>query len=76
MNEKVEPEPGSPEFEPHNGRYLELTEEMRRAGVMLGGFYLLDCADLDEALGWAKRIPAAEHGSIEVRPIMPLSGSD
>jgi hypothetical protein len=35
----------------------------------LGGFYVLDCADLDEALTWAKRIPL-ESGAIEVRPVM------
>src|SRR5262245_41148861 len=35
----------------------------------LGGFYLLDCKDLDEALGWAKKIPF-QSGSVEVRPVM------
>jgi hypothetical protein len=35
----------------------------------LGGFYVLDCADLDEALRWAKRIPL-QSGAIEVRPVM------
>ena len=38
----------------------------------LGGFYLLDCVDLDEALALAAKIPAATTGSIEVRPIMEL----
>ncbi|MGH8914390.1 MAG: YciI family protein [Acidimicrobiia bacterium] len=37
---------------------------------VLGGFYLLDCADLDEALGWAAQIPGAWHGRIEVRPVV------
>ena len=36
----------------------------------LGGYYLLECNDLDEALGYAARIPTATYGSIEVRPIM------
>ncbi len=36
----------------------------------LGGYYLLECSDLDEALGYAARIPTATYGSIEVRPIM------
>jgi hypothetical protein len=36
----------------------------------LGGYYLLDCKDLDEAIGWAARIPGAQSGSVEVRPIM------
>ncbi|CAN5262941.1 hypothetical protein BH18ACT5_BH18ACT5_14710 [soil metagenome] len=35
---------------------------------VLGGFYLLRCADLDEALSWAAQIPAAWHGRVEVRP--------
>ena len=35
----------------------------------LGGYYLLDCKDLDEALTWAKRIPMP-GGTVEVRPVM------
>lgn len=42
----------------------------------LGGYYLLDCRDLDEAIQWAGRIPGALHGSVEVRPIMELSRGD
>ncbi len=36
----------------------------------LGGFYLLDCKDLDEAIEYAAKIPGASHGSVEVRPIV------
>jgi hypothetical protein len=36
----------------------------------LGGYYLLDCADLDEALKWAAQIPGAAYGTIEVRPLV------
>jgi hypothetical protein len=36
----------------------------------LGGYYLLDCKDLDEAIGWAAQIPGARDGSVEVRPVM------
>ena len=35
----------------------------------LGGFYLIDCSDLDEALDWAKKIPMP-GGAVEVRPVM------
>ncbi len=35
----------------------------------LGGFYLVECEDLDQAIEVASKIPAARHGSIEVRPI-------
>jgi hypothetical protein len=36
----------------------------------LGGFFVLDCNDLDEAIGWAARIPGAQMGSVEVRPVL------
>jgi len=36
----------------------------------LGGFYVLDCKDLDQALHYAAKIPSAKHGSVEVRPVM------
>ncbi|HEX5633422.1 MAG TPA: YciI family protein [Gemmatimonadales bacterium] len=38
---------------------------------LLGGFYLLDVPDLDTALEWAARCPAAASGSVEVRPALP-----
>src|SRR5215211_2908567 len=33
----------------------------------LGGYFLVDCKDLDEAIRWAEKIPTAKYGSIEVR---------
>ena len=36
----------------------------------LGGFYLLDCNDLDEAIAYAARIPDARTGTVEVRPVL------
>ena len=36
----------------------------------LGGYYLLECADLDEATRWAARIPDARAGAVEVRPVL------
>ena len=38
----------------------------------LGGYYLVDAANLDEAIGLAARIPGARFGSIEVRPIQKM----
>lgn len=40
----------------------------------LGGFYLLECKDLDEALDYAKKIPY-QNGWVEVRPVMDYEGS-
>ena len=45
-----------------DGPFAETKEQM-------GGFYLIDCKDLDEAIEIAAKIPAAQHGSVEVRPI-------
>ena len=39
----------------------------------LGGFYLVQCNNLDEAIEWATKIPGAQHGSIEIRPIMEFN---
>ena len=46
-----------------DGPYAETKE-------VLTGFYLLECADLDEALGHARRVPAVRNGAIEVRPVI------
>ena len=40
----------------------------------LAGFYLVECADLDEAIGWAGKIPGAAIGSVEVRPVIDYEG--
>jgi len=45
-----------------DGPYAETKEQ-------LGGFYIIDVPDLDAALSWAARCPAASHGTVEVRPI-------
>ena len=46
-----------------DGPFAELKEQ-------IGGYYVLDCADLDEALRRAATIPSARYGAIEVRPLM------
>ena len=38
----------------------------------LGGYYLIDCDTLDEAIEWAGKVPSARLGSIEVRPVMEV----
>ncbi|MHB8620705.1 MAG: YciI family protein [Chloroflexota bacterium] len=38
----------------------------------LGGFYLLECKDLDEAIQWAAKIPNARDGAIELRPVVEM----
>ena len=41
----------------------------------LGGFYLIEAADLDEAIGYAAMIPGAKHGSIEVLPVFDFAAA-
>jgi hypothetical protein len=38
----------------------------------LGGYYVLECENIDEALAYAAKIPTAEQGSIEVRPVWQM----
>ncbi len=39
---------------------------------VLGGYYILDCKDLDEAIAHAAQIPTSKFGSIEIRPVMQM----
>jgi hypothetical protein len=48
-----------------DGPFAETKEQM-------AGFYLVDCKDLDEAIEVASKIPGAQHGSIEVRPVWEM----
>ena len=48
-----------------NGPYAETKEQ-------LGGYYLIEVADLDAALSWAARCPGASYGTIEVRPVWAM----
>lgn len=48
-----------------DGPYAEAKEQ-------LGGFYVIDVPDLDQALAWAARCPAASTGAVEVRPNLAM----
>jgi hypothetical protein len=100
-----ENEATAPQNESEMQRWIEYTDELSKAGVMLGGealhptsaattvrlkngkrvvtdgpfaetkeqlggFYLIDVPNLDEALKWAEKIPSADRGPVEVRPVM------
>ncbi|HEX6064924.1 MAG TPA: YciI family protein [Longimicrobiales bacterium] len=100
-----ENEATAPQDESEMQRWFAYTDELRKAGVMLGGealhptsaattvrlkngkrvvtdgpfaetkeqlggFYLIDVPNLDEALKWAEKIPSADRGPVEVRPVL------
>jgi hypothetical protein len=54
-----------------NGKVLVTDGPFAETREQLGGYYLIEGKNLDEALAVAARIPSAKHGSIEVRPIWP-----
>ena len=56
-----------------NGKRLTTDGPFAETKEQLGGFYLIDAKDADEAISIAGRIPGARFGSIEVRPIMTFS---
>ena len=46
-----------------HGPFAETTEQ-------LGGYYRIDCENLDDAIAWAVKCPGASHGKIEIRPVI------
>lgn len=53
-----------------DGRTMVSDGPFAETKEQLGGYYLVDVPDLDEALLWAERMPNVGRGSIEVRPVM------
>jgi len=54
---------------PVNGKTQVLDGPFADTKEQLGGYYLIEVPDLDAALSWAAKCPAASHGSVEVRAI-------
>ncbi|MCY7386589.1 MAG: YciI family protein [Burkholderiales bacterium] len=51
-----------------NGKALTTDGPFAETKEQLGGYYLIEVANLDEAIKWAAKIPSAAFGSIEIRP--------
>ena len=56
-----------------DGKTLTTDGPFAETKEQLGGFYLFECKNLDEAIALAAKIPGAAKGSIEVRPVMVFS---
>lgn len=56
-----------------NGKTQVLDGPYADSKEQLGGFHIIEVADLDAAISWAARCPTALHGVVEVRPIMDKS---
>jgi hypothetical protein len=68
----LQPTPTATTVRVSNGKTLTTDGPFAETREQLGGYYLVDAKDLNEAIALAARIPAARTGSIEVRPIMEI----
>ena len=72
-SEPLMPTPSATSVRIRDGETLITDGPFAETREALGGFYLIDAKDLDEALAVAKRFPAAKTGTIEVRPVRSMS---
>ena len=56
-----------------NGKQVTTHGPFAETKEQLGGYYVVNCNNLDEAIEWAAKCPGARAGSIEVRPVMDFS---
>jgi hypothetical protein len=57
-----------------DGKTLTTDGPFAETREQLGGYYLVEAKDLDEAAAIAAKIPTAKYGSVEVRPVWPMEG--
>jgi hypothetical protein len=55
-----------------NGKQQVLDGPYADSKEQLGGYYLIEAADLDAAIAWAARCPGSGHGTVEVRPVWEM----
>lgn len=53
-----------------NGQSITTDGPFAETKEQLGGYYLIDCTNIEEAIGWAAKLPGASTGRVEVAPIM------
>ena len=58
------------------GKVIVTDGPFAEAKEVMGGFYILDCRDLDEALEYAAKMPDAQYAGVEVRPVMHVPNWD
>jgi hypothetical protein len=57
-----------------DGRRMVTDGPFAETREQLGGYYLINAKDLDEAIGIAERIPPVKFGTVEIRPVMEIGG--
>jgi hypothetical protein len=71
--DRLEPTGNATTVKVRNGKTVTTDGPFAETKEQLGGYYIVEAKDLDEALAIAARIPGARLGSIEVRPIMQMN---
>ena len=71
--EALQPNPTATSVRVRDGQTITTDGPFAETKEGLGGFYLLECRDLDEALAWAARCPGSWYGTVEVRPVIDFS---
>jgi len=71
--EPLEPTSTATTLRVRNGKAVPTDGPFADTKEQLGGFYVVDVKDLNEAMEWAAKIPDALTGSIEIRPVMDVS---
>jgi hypothetical protein len=70
--ERLRPTTDATTVQVRDGKVLTADGPFAETKEQVGGFYLVDCRDLDQAIEVASKIPGARHGTIEVRPIWEM----
>jgi hypothetical protein len=70
--ERLRPTTDATTVQVRDGEVLTSDGPFAETKEQIGGFYLVDCKDLDEAIEIASKIPGARSGSIEVRPVWEM----
>jgi len=68
--DELKPTATATTLRPRNGQIATTDGPYAETKEQLGGFFILECQNMDEAVGWAAKLPGARHGSIEVRPVV------
>lgn len=73
-SERLQPVATSTTVQVRNGDTITTDGPFAETKEQFGGYYLVEAKDLDEAIAMAAKIPTAEYGTVEVRPIWEMEG--
>lgn len=75
-SQRLRPTEAATTIRVRNGELLATDGPFAETKEQFGGFYLIEVDNIDQAIAWARKIPTAEYGSIEVRPVWDMEGED